>query len=73
LAFFPDRVSLRRQHQKPRDGTRNSVLAPCQNGDLEKIIAIIITDASSSTINDSTIHVSVIPTVIAIRLLGHGA
>jgi hypothetical protein len=44
-------------HQKPRFRTRNSVLAPCRDGELEEIIAIIITDASPSTIHDSPIHV----------------
>jgi hypothetical protein len=57
LVFFPDRVPLRRDHQKPRFGTRNSVLAPRQDGDLEEIITIIITDISPSTIHDSPIHV----------------
>jgi hypothetical protein len=57
LTFFPDRVPLRRHHQKPRFGTKNSVLAPCRDGDLEQIITIIITDASLSTIHDSPIHV----------------
>jgi hypothetical protein len=46
-----------RHHQKPQFGTRNSVLAPCRDNELEEIIAIIITDASPSTINDSPIHV----------------
>jgi hypothetical protein len=55
--FFPDRVPLRRHHQIPRFGTRNSVLAPCRDGVLEEIIAIIITDISPSTIHDSPIHV----------------
>jgi hypothetical protein len=55
--FFPDRVPLRRHHQKPRFRTRNSVLAPCRDGDLEEIIVIIITDVSPSTIHDSPIHV----------------
>jgi hypothetical protein len=57
MAFFPDRVPLRRLHQKPRFGTRNSVLAPCRDGVLEEIIAIIITDVSPSTIHNSPIHV----------------
>jgi hypothetical protein len=48
---------MRRHHQKPRFGTKNSVLAPCRDGELEEIIAIIITDASPSTILDSSIHV----------------
>ena len=36
--------------RNPDSATRNSVLAPCQDGELEEIIAIIITDASQSTI-----------------------
>jgi hypothetical protein len=48
---------LRRHHQKPQFGTKNPVLAPCWDGDLEEIITIIITDASPSTIHDSLIHV----------------
>jgi hypothetical protein len=55
--FFPDRVPLRRHHQKPRFGTRNSILAPPRDGVLEEIIAIIIIDVSPSTIHDSPIHV----------------
>jgi hypothetical protein len=56
-AFFPDRLPLRCHHQKPRFGTRNSVLAPCRDGDLEEIFISIITDVSPSTIHDSHIHV----------------
>jgi hypothetical protein len=56
LAFFPDRLPLRRHHQKPRFRTRNSVLAPYQDGDLEEIIIAIITGISPSTIHDSPIH-----------------
>jgi hypothetical protein len=48
---------MRRHHQKPRFGTKNSVLAPCQDGDLEEIFIIIITNVSPSTIHDSPIHV----------------
>jgi hypothetical protein len=55
--FFPNRVPLRRHHQKPRFGTRNSILASYRVEDLEEIITIIITDASPSTIHDSPIHV----------------
>jgi hypothetical protein len=55
-AFFSDRVPLRRHHQKPRFGTRNSVLAPYRDRDLEEIF-IIITDVSPSTIHDSPIYV----------------
>ena len=42
---------------KPMSGTRNSVLALRRDGELEEIIAIIITDASPSTIHVSPIHV----------------
>ena len=42
--------------KNPNPGTRNSVLAPCRDGELEEIIAIIITDTSPSTIHDSPIH-----------------
>jgi hypothetical protein len=38
-------------------GTRNSILAPCWDGDLEEIFITIITDVSPSTIHDSPIHV----------------
>jgi hypothetical protein len=48
---------MHRHQQKPRFGTRNSILAPCWDGDLEEIITIIITDASPSTIHDFPIHV----------------
>jgi hypothetical protein len=57
LAFFPDRLPLRRHHQKPRFGTRNSILAPCLDKDLEEIFITIITDVSPSTIHDSPIYV----------------
>ena len=43
--------------RNPNPRTRNSVLAPCRDGELEEIITIIITDASPSTIHDSPIHV----------------
>jgi hypothetical protein len=56
MVFFPDRLSLRRRHQKPRFGTRNSVLAPCRDENLEVIFITIITDAPPSTIHDSPIH-----------------
>jgi hypothetical protein len=55
--FLPDRVPLRCHHQKPQFGTKNSVLAPCRDGDLEEIITIIVTDDSPSTIHDSPVHV----------------
>jgi hypothetical protein len=66
LAFYPDRVPLRCHHQKLRFGTRNSVLAPCWDGDSEEIfitIITIITDVPPSIIHDSAIHVWVIPAV----------
>jgi hypothetical protein len=56
-AFFPDRVPLCRHHQKPRFETRNFVLAPCRDGDLEEIFITIITNVPPSTIHDSPIHV----------------
>jgi hypothetical protein len=57
LPFFLDRVLLRRHHQKPRFETRNSILAPCRDGDLEEIFITIITNVSPSTIHDYPIHV----------------
>ena len=53
---FLEGVPLRRHHQIPRNSTRNSVLAPCRDGELEEIIAIIITIASPSTIHVSPIY-----------------
>jgi hypothetical protein len=61
--FLLDRVPLRRHHQKPRFETRNSILAPCRDGDLEEIFIIIITDVPPSTIHDSPIYVWVIPAI----------
>jgi hypothetical protein len=61
--FFPDRLPLRRHHQKPQFRIRNSVLAPCRDGDLEEIFITITIDVSPSTIHDSPIHVWVIPAV----------
>jgi hypothetical protein len=55
--FFSDRVPLRRHHHNPRFGTRNFILAPCRDEDLEEIFITIITDVSPSTIHDSPIHV----------------
>jgi hypothetical protein len=63
FGVFPDRLPLRRHHHKPWFGTRNSVLAPCRDGDLEEIFITIVTDVSPSTIHDSPIHVWVIPDV----------
>ena len=54
---FPEGVPLRRHHQIPRNSTKNSVLAPCRDGDSEEIVAIVITNASPSTIHVSSIHV----------------
>jgi hypothetical protein len=48
---------ISRHHQKPRFGTRNFILAPCRDGDLEEIFITIITNVSPSTIHDSAIHV----------------
>jgi hypothetical protein len=57
MMFFPDKLPLRRRHQKPRFETRNSILAPCRNRDLEEIFITIITDVTPSTIHDSPIYV----------------
>jgi hypothetical protein len=57
MTFFPDRLPLRCRQQKLQFETRNSVLAPYRDGDLEEIFITIITDAPPSTINDSPIHV----------------
>jgi hypothetical protein len=57
VVFFLDRLPLCRRHQKSQFGTRNSVLAPCRDGDLEEIFITIITDIIPSTIHDSPIHV----------------
>jgi hypothetical protein len=57
MVFFSDRLPLRCRHQKPRFKTRNSVLAPCRDGDLEEIFITIVTDVTPSTIHDSSIHV----------------
>jgi hypothetical protein len=63
FGVFPYRLPLHRHHQKLRFGTRNSVLAPCRDGDSEEIFITIITDISPSAIHDSPIHVWVIPAV----------
>ena len=52
----PEGVPLCRHHQIPRNSTRNSILAPCRDGELEEIITIIITIASPSTIHVSPIY-----------------
>jgi hypothetical protein len=57
MAFFPNRLPLRCRHQKPRFGTRNSILAPCRDEDSEEIFITITIDAPPSTIHDSLIHV----------------
>ena len=55
--FSREEFRFAARERNPNSATRNSVLAPCQDGELEEIIAIIITDASASTIHDSPIHV----------------
>ena len=55
--FFPKTLPSSAATKNPNTGTRSSVLAPCRDGDLEEIVAIIITTASPSTIHDSPIHV----------------
>ena len=44
--LFPETLQSSAATENPISGTRNSVLAPCRDGELEEIIAIIITDAS---------------------------
>jgi hypothetical protein len=53
--FFQKEVRCSAATKTPNPGTRNSILAPCRDKELEKIIAI--TDASPSTIHDSPFHV----------------
>ena len=55
--FFEREFRFAATERNPNSATRNSVLAPCRDGELEEISAIIITDASPSTIHDSPIHV----------------
>ena len=55
--LFQKEVRYAATTRNPIPGTRSSVLAPCRDGELEEIIAIIITDSSTSTIHDSPIHV----------------
>jgi hypothetical protein len=55
--LFPETFQSSAAIENPISGIRNSVLAPCRDGELEEIIAIIITATSPSTIHDSPIHV----------------
>ena len=55
--IFQKEVRYAASTRNPIPGTRNSVLAPCRDGELEEIIAIVIANASPSTIHDSPIHV----------------
>ena len=55
--FFHDEFRSSAATENPNSEIRNSILAPCRDGELEEIFAIIITDASPSTIHDSPIHV----------------
>src|SRR3954467_2411602 len=54
--LFAKQVRCAATTRNPTPGTRNSVLAPCRDGETEEIIAIIITNASTSTIHDSPSH-----------------
>ena len=51
--FFQKEVRYAATTRNPIPGTRNSILAPCRDGELEEIVAIIITNASTSTNHDS--------------------
>ena len=55
--FSREEFRFASRERNPNSATRNSVLAPCRDGKLEEMIAIIITDASPSTIHDSPIQV----------------
>src|SRR3954447_9224015 len=55
--IFTKQVRCAATTRNPIPGTRNSVLAPYRDGETEEIIAIIITNASTSTIHDSPSHV----------------
>ena len=55
--FFHEEFRSSAAIENPNSGIRNSVLAPCRDGELEEIIAIVITNASPSTIHVSPIHV----------------
>src|SRR3954447_16944781 len=55
--LFAKQVRCASTTRNPISGTRNSVLAPYGDGETEEIIAIIITNASTSTIHDSPSHV----------------
>ena len=46
--FFHEEFRSSAATKNPNSGTRNSVLAPCRDGELEEIIAIIITAYKSA-------------------------
>ena len=54
--FFQKEFRYAATTENPNPGIRNSVLAPCRDGELEETIAII-TNASTSTIHDAPSHV----------------
>ena len=54
--FFQKELCSSAAIENPILGFRNSVLAPCRDGELEEIIAIVITNASPSTIHISPNH-----------------
>ena len=55
--FFQKELRSSAAIENPNSGFRNSILAPCRDGELEEIITIVITNASPSTIHVSPIHV----------------
>src|SRR4051794_33524255 len=55
--IFAKQVCCAATTRNPIPGTRNSVLAPCRDRKTEEIIAIIIANASTSTIHYSPSHV----------------
>ena len=63
LTFDGGSIIFRKTHLRSTadaisiSGIRNSVLAPCRDGDSEEIITIVIITVSPSTIHDFPIHV----------------
>lgn len=55
--IFPETLPSSAAIQNPNSGDRIPVPALCRDGDLEEIVAIIITNTSPSIIHDSSIHV----------------
>src|SRR3954465_14971146 len=52
LELFAKQVRCAAITRNPIPGTRNSVLAPCRDGEMEEIIAITVTNTFTSIIHD---------------------